>query len=193
MVVLQRCAYAAAALALVSPVWATAPAAPMARSRADTEAARFCRAADFVGYSTIEPSGRRVEESFTWDDAQKAYIVRGPRLAYLLDNPGVAKIPEDELVPQTTFRIAIRADLSSPVDRFCQTGFQEAANCDPHGTIVYTQIYTGCDLQRLSHVIRITPDHAGSLPLLDLSFGDVNGEFSTPLYLSAGTDLRLNR
>ena len=190
---LERCACTAAVLALISPVWAAAPAAPTAPSRADADAARFCRDADFVAYSTLEPSGRRVEESFIWDGAQKAYIVKGPRLAYLLDDPGVAGIPSDDLVPQTTFRIAIHANLSSPMDRFCQTGFQEAASCDPHGTIIYTQIYSGCDLQRLAHVIRITPDHAGSLPLLDLSFGDVNGDFSAPLYLSAGTDLRLNR
>jgi len=192
MVSLERCACGAAALALAAHAWA-APTASAASAAADAAAARFCPDVDFVAYSTLEPSGQKIEESLVWQAAQKAYLVRGPRLSYLLDDPGVERIPGDDAVAQTSFRITIRGGLSSPVDRFCQRAFQEQAECDPSGTIIYTQIYTGCDLQRIRHITRITPDHAASLQLLELSFSDVQGNFSAPLFLSADSDLRLNR
>lgn len=197
MVALERFVRVAALLVLIGPAWGAASALGSARTgartAADAAASRFCPDVDFVAYSTLEPSGQRVEESFSWDDADKAYLVRGPRLAYLLNDPGVATLPDDDAVPQMSFRIAIRASLSSPVDRFCQQQFQEQAECDPSGTIIYTQIYTSCDLQRIRYVTRITPDRAGSLQLLELSFSDVQGNFSAPLFLSANSDLRINR
>lgn len=160
-------------------------------SKADSTAAQYCRNIHFVAYSTLEPSGQRVEESVTWDAAQKAYIIKGPVLAYMLNDPGVDQIPSSSTIAQTTFRISIRQDPSDPVERFCEENFQESAQCSVHGDIVYTQTYTGCDLQTMQHVTKLTPDNAGSLQLLDVSFSDVQGNFGNPLYLSAGSDLRL--
>jgi len=203
-----RCVYVAALLALTGHAWAASTAAKGTRARAatvtvkaadpdprdaaaDAAAARFCPDVDFVAYSKLEPSGQKIEESVVWQPLQKTYLIRGPRLTDMLDDPGVERIPGADTAAQASFRIAIRGSLSRPVDRFCQSAFQEQAECDPSGTIIYTQIYTGCDLQRIRHITRITPDHAGSLQLLKLSFSDVQGNFSAPLYLSAGSDLWL--
>ncbi len=193
MVALERFACAAALAALSTQAWAAAPQPHQDGSVAiaDAAASRFCQNIDFEAYSTLEPSGQKAEESFVWDEAHKTYLIRGPRLAYLLDDPGVASIPDDTLIGQMSFRIPIRSELSSPVDRMCQQDFQEQAECDPSGVIIYTQIYTDCDLQRLRHITRITSTSAGPLPLLALSFADVQGTFSIPLYLAADSDLRL--
>ncbi len=175
---------AAAAALVADPSPDSPPAA------ADTVAAALCRNVHFIAYSTLEPSGQKVEESVIWDARSKSYLVRGPMLAMMLDDPGVSKIPSDADAPRTLFKIAVRAQLSPPIDRFCEYNFQEMANCDAHGNITYTQIYTDCDLQTLQHVVMLTPDQAVTLPLLDVRFQDVRGTFSNPLYLSAGSDLR---
>jgi hypothetical protein len=168
-----------------------APSPDRPPSAADAQAARWCRNVHFVGYSTLEPGGQRVEESITWDDRSKSYLVRGPILSQMFNDPGVSRIPDDASVTQTLFRIAIRADYSNPIERFCEYNFQEMANCDVDGSITYTQLFTDCDLQTLQHVVRITPDQAGSVQLIDIRFQDVRGVFSNPLDLSEGTDLRL--
>jgi hypothetical protein len=181
-------------LALAAPIWAATPGqqpgAGGELTAADANAAQYCPDLHFVAYSTLETGGQRYEESISWDSVEKAYVIKGPVLAYLLDDPGVDSIPSG-LIPQTAFRIAIRVQLSRPVDRFCQENFREAAQCDVHGQITYTQIYTDCEQQTLKHITTIVPDSAGSLPLLDLSYADVQGNFSAPLVLAAGSDLRL--
>lgn len=166
------------------------PSPDNAPTAADVQAAQLCKNVHFVAYSTLEPSGQKVEESVTWDDRTKSYLVRGPILGMMLNDPGVSTLPNDATTPTTLFHIAIRTDYSKPIDRFCEYNFQEMADCDAHGDITYTQIYTGCDLQTLQHVVRITPDQAGTLPLLDVTFQDVQGGFSNPLDLSPDTDLR---
>jgi hypothetical protein len=173
---------------------ASAPAPPPlepAPTAADLPLAQSCPAIHFTAYSTLAARGARVEESLHWDPAQQAYLIRGPILASMLNDPGVAEFPSDAETLDTLFRIAVRKELSKPVDRFCEYGFQESAECTGSGEILYTQIYTGCDLQMLKHVTRLKPDNAGALQLLDLSFSDVRGDFSPPRYLSAGSDLRL--
>jgi hypothetical protein len=156
----------------------------------DTNATELCKNVHFAAYSTLS-SGRKVQESVEWDDRSKTYLIRGPLLAMMLDDPGVFEFPSDADAPRTLFRIAVRAQLSRPIDRLCQYNFQEMANCDAHGDIIYTQIYTDCDLQTLRHVVMITPDQAGTLPLLALRFQDVRGMYSDPvLYLAADSDLR---
>lgn len=174
-----------AAATIASPSPDTPPTA------ADVQAAQSCRDVHFVAYSTVEPGGQRVEESVTWDDRSKSYLVRGPILGAMLNDPGLSSIPTDAVALHALFRIAIRADYSKPLDRFCEYNFQEKADCDAHGNITYTQIFTDCDLQTLQHVVMITPDHAGSVALLDIRFQDVRGVFSDPLDISEGTDLRL--
>jgi len=157
---------------------------------ADTDATELCRSVHFTAYSTLF-GGRKVQESVIWDNRRKAYLVRGPLLAMMLDDPGVSTIPNDVDAPRTLFRIAVRARLSRPIDRFCQYNFQEMAYCDGHGDIIYTQIYTDCELQTLRHVVMITPDQAGPLQLLALRFQDVRGMYSDPVvYLAANSDLR---
>ncbi|HTW73322.1 MAG TPA: hypothetical protein VMD56_00180 [Steroidobacteraceae bacterium] len=159
---------------------------------ADLQSAQLCRKdVNFMAYSTLEPGGQRVQESVTWDDRSNSYVVRGPILGAMLNDPGVSTIPSDAAAPQTLFRIAIRADYSNPIERFCEYNFQEMADCDAHGDITYTQIFTDCDLQTLRHVVMITPDQAGSVQLIDIRFQDVTGAFGNPLDLSEGTDLRL--
>jgi hypothetical protein len=159
---------------------------------ADVDSTELCRAVHFAAYSTL-PSGQKVKESLIWDDRSKTYLVRGPLLAMMLDDPGVSNIPSDADAARTVFRISVRAQPSRPIDRFCQYNFQEMATCDAHGDIIYTQLYTDCDLQTLRHVVMITPDQAGKLPLLALRFQDVRGMYSDPvLYLAADSDLRTN-
>ncbi len=159
---------------------------------ADIAAAQLCHAVHFVAYSSLPPAARRVEESISWDAQRKVYVIRGPILAQMLGNPGVANIPTDSTQAlQTVYQIAVRTEPSAPIDRFCEYHFQEFADCDAHGDITYTQTYTGCDLQTSRHVVQLTPDTAGSLALLDIRFQDVQGVFGNPLYLSEGTDLRL--
>ncbi len=159
---------------------------------ADLQSAQLCRRnVHFMAYSTLEPGGQRVQESVTWDDRSNSYVVRGPILGTMLNDPGVSMIPSNAATPQTLFRIAIRSDYSNPIDRFCEYNFQEMADCDAHGDITYTQLFTDCDLQTLRHVVMITPDQAGSVQLIDIRFQDVTGAFSNPLDLSEDTDLRL--
>lgn len=183
-------------IAIVTAVCrASAPTAPVplepAPSTAELPLAQSCPAIHFTAYSTLTAQGARVEESLHWDPAQQAYLIRGPILSSMLNDPGVAEFPSDTDSLQTLFRIAVRKELSKPVDRFCEYGFQESAECTGSGEVLYTQVYTGCDLQTLKHVTRLKPDNAGALQLLDLSFTDVRGDFSPPRYLSAGSDLRL--
>lgn len=182
---------AAAARPTAAPVASPAASPDSAPTAADARDAQPCKNAQFVAYSTLEPSGQKVEESVRWDDSSKSYLVRGPILGAMLNDPGVSRIPDDASAPQTLFRIAIRTDYSKPIDRFCEYNFQEMANCDSHGDITYTQIFTDCDLQTLRHVVMITPDQALSVQLIDIRFEDVTGAFSNPLDLSEGTDLRL--
>ena len=171
-----------------TPVPDHSPDSPV--TAGDANATELCKSVHFAAYSTLS-SGQRVAESVDWDDQSKTYLIRGPLLAMMLDDPGVSKFPSDDDAPRTVFRIAVRAQLSRPIDRFCQYNFQEMANCDAHGDIIYTQIYTDCDLQTLRHVVMITPDQAGTLPLLALRFQDVRGMYSDPvLYLAADSDLR---
>lgn len=170
--------------------WAAAPA-PAHPNTGEAAAARFCRPIQFIAYSTVEPSGERVEESIRWDANDHVYVVRGPVLARLLDYPGSPRVPDAAHADTGPYKIVPRVQPSPPIDRFCQDGFQEAAQCDAHGDVDYTQIYTDCELQRLAHVVRLTPDSAGNLPLLAVRIQDVQGRFGDPLYLSAGTDLRL--
>jgi len=181
--------------ALGRPTGAAAPsAAPVVNngiSALARDTGESCPDIHFVAYSTLETGGQRFEESINWDAVNKAYVIRGPMFANLLNDPGVERIPSDEAIAQTVFQIAVRKGLSNPVDRVCEYNFQESAQCDVHGNIVYTQIYTGCDQQTLQHVTKIQPDSAGTLQLIDLSFANVSGEFSIPLYLAAGSDLRL--
>lgn len=169
----------------------TSPSPDKPPTAADVQAAQLCRDVHFMAYSTIEPGGQRVEESVTWDDHSKSYLIRGPILGAMLNFPGVSSIPSDAVTPQTLFRIAVRADYSDPIERFCEYNFQEKADCDSQGDITYTQTFTDCDLQTLQHVVMITPDQAGSVALIDIRFQDVRGVFSNPLDLSEGTDLRL--
>lgn len=182
-----------AAVSTVTAAAATVVADPSPDSSpvaADVNATELCRGMHFTAYSTL-PGGQKTQESVTWDNRSKTYLVRGPQLAMMLDDPGVSEIPSDADVPRTEFRIAVRAQLSRPIDRFCQYNFQEMANCDAHGDIVYTQLYTDCELQTYRHVVKITPDQAGTLPLLALRFQDVRGIYSDwPLYLAADSDLR---
>ena len=170
---------------------AASPAAdlPAQDSTAQDSTAQYCPDIHFLAYSTLEQGGTRYEESVSWDSVRRAYIIKGPTLAYLLNDPGVADISADST--RTTYEIAIRPQLSRPSDRFCEQDFQEAADCDVHGQITYTQLYRGCDQQLLQHLIKLTPDSAGSLQLLDLRFSDVRGNFGDPLILAAGSDLRL--
>jgi hypothetical protein len=110
----------------------------------------------------------------------------------MFGDPGVRTIATDATQSlQTTFQIAVRAEPSAPIDRFCEYHFQEMASCDAHGDITYTQTYTGCDLQTRQHVLQLTPDNAGSLVLLNVRFADVQGTLSDPMFLSEDTDLRL--
>jgi hypothetical protein len=179
--------------ARVAAAAATASASPDSPpTAADVQSAQLCRKdVHFTAYSTLEPGGQRVPESVTWDDHSNSYLVRGPILGTMLNDPGVSTIPSDAATPQTLFRMAIRTDYSKPIDRFCEYNFQEMADCDAHGDIIYTQIFTDCDLQTLRHVVMITPDQALSVQLLDIRFQDVTGVFSNPLDLSENTDLRL--
>lgn len=176
---------AAAAAAATSPTPDSPP------TSADAQAAELCRDAHFVAYSTLEPGGQHVVESFTWDARSKSYLIRGPILGAMFNDPGVSAIPSDAAALQTLFRVSVRAHFSKPIDRFCEYNFQEKADCDSHGDIIYTQTFTDCDLQTLQHVVMITPDQAGSVALIDIRFGDVRGEFGNPIDLSEGTDLRL--
>jgi hypothetical protein len=179
------------AVCRASAAAAAQPPLEPARTAADLPLALSCPAIHFSAYSTLAARGARVEESLDWDPAQQAYLIRGPILSAMLNDPGVAEFPSDADTLQTLFRIAVRKELSKPVDRFCEYGFQESAECTDRGEVLYTQIYTGCDLQTLKHVTRLKPDNAGALQLLDLSFSDLGGDFSPPRYLSAGSDLRL--
>jgi hypothetical protein len=176
--------------ALVPAVW-LAPALPGPSSADDSAAAQFCPDIHFDAYSTADAGGQKLAESVGWDRQQQAYVIRGPQLARMLDYPGVEQIPSGMPSAQALFKIAIRPRPSTPIDRFCEEHFQESAECTAHGEILYTQLYTDCDLQTYRHVVRISTDRAGSLPLLVLSFADVRGQFSQPLYLAAGSDLRL--
>jgi hypothetical protein len=163
-----------------------------APTTADIAAAQLCHDVHFVAYSTLPPGSARAEESVSWDARRRVYLVRGPILAQMFGDPGVRTIPTDSAQAlQTVFQIAVRTEPSAPIDRFCEYHFQEAADCDAHGDITYTQTYTGCDLQTQRHVLQLTPDSAGSLALLDVRFQDVQGVLSDPLYLSEDTDLRL--
>jgi hypothetical protein len=157
---------------------------------ADVNATELCRNVHFVAYSTLIPGGEKFKESFSWDDRAKTYLVRGPLLGMILNYPGVSMIPSEVSVPPGLFRIAVRAKLSRPINRFCEDGFQERADCDAHGDIIYTQIYTDCDLQTLRHVVMLTPDQAGTVPLLAVRVQDVRGVYSNPYYLWGGSDLR---
>jgi hypothetical protein len=158
---------------------------------ADVNATELCRNVHFVAYSALNPDGAKFEESVSWDDRSESYLVRGPSLGMIFDYPGVSNIPSDDSVPGKLFRIAVRAQLSRPINRFCQDAFQESAHCDAHGDIIYTQLYTDCDLQRLQHVVMLTPDQAGAVPLLAVRVQDVRGVYSNPYYLWGGSDLRL--
>lgn len=159
---------------------------------ADEAAAQLCHAVHFVAYSSLPPGTDRAQESLIWDATRRVYLVRGPILAQMLGDPGVASIPASSAQTlQMQFQIAIRTEPSAPIDRFCEYHFQERAQCDAHGDIIYTQTYTGCDLQTRRHVVQLTPDSAGSLALLEVRFEDVQGVLSDPLYLSEGSDLRL--
>jgi len=159
---------------------------------ADVAAAQLCHEVHFVAYSSLPPEMQHTEESVTWDGLHKVYVVRGPILAQMFGDPGVNSIPMDATQSlHTVFQIAVRTEPSPPIDRFCEYHFQEWAECDAHGDIIYTQSYTGCDLQTRKHVLHLTPDSAGSLGLLDVRFEDVQGVLSDPLYLSEGSDLRL--
>lgn len=176
--------------ALAAPAPADSPDLPA--SPADIAAATLCHDVHFVAFSSMPPGSRRAEESVTWDATHRVYIVRGPILSQMFGDPGVRTIPTDPTqAQQTVFQIAVRATPSPPIDRFCEYHFQEMASCDAHGDITYTQTYTGCDLQTENHVLRLTPDNAGTLQLLDVRFEDVRGVLSDPFYLSEGTDLRL--
>lgn len=159
---------------------------------ADIAISQLCHDVHFVAFSTAPPATRHVEESMIWDAQRRAYVIHGPILAQMLGDPGVARIPANAAqAAQAVYQIAVRSEPSRPIDRFCEYNFQERADCDAHGGIIYTQTYTGCDLQTLTHTIQLTPDFAGSLPLLDLRFEDVQGVLSNPLYLAADSDLRL--
>ncbi len=186
-----RAAPSAAALTIPAAAAIVPDRSPdRAPTAADASATELCRAVHFEAYSTLS-GGRKVQESVIWDNRSRSYLVRGPLLAMMLDDPGVAGIPSDTDASRTLFRIAVRAQPSRPINRFCQYNFQEMANCDAHGDIIYTQIYTDCELQTLRHVVMITPDQAGALPLLALRFQDVRGMYSDPvLYLAADSDLR---
>ncbi len=187
----QPAPFAAVATTAAAVAAAAADPSPDAPPTAvDANATELCRAVHFVAYSTLL-GGRKVEESVNWDNRSETYVVRGPLLAMMLDDPGVSKIPSDADAPRTLFRIAVRAQPSKPINRFCQYNFQEMANCDGHGDIIYTQLYTNCELQTLRHVVMITADQAGTLPLLALRFQDVRGVYSDrPLYLAGDSDLR---
>lgn len=176
--------------ALASALW-LAPVLHGASSADDGAAVQFCPDIHFDAYSTSDPGGQKLAESVDWDRQQQAYVVRGPQLARMLDYPGVEQIPSGVPSGPALFKIAIRQRPSGRIDRFCEQRFQESAECTAHGEIVYTQVYTDCDLQTYQHVVRMRSDRAGSLPLLVLSFADVRGQFSQPLYLAAGSDLRL--
>ncbi len=163
-----------------------------APTAADHAIAQLCHDVHFVAYSTAPPATGHIVESMTWDPARSAYVIHGPILAQMLGNPGVSQIPGSAAeAAQGVYQIAVRSDPSPPIDRFCQYNFQERADCDAHGDITYTQSYTGCDLQTLTHTVRLTPDFAGALPLLDIRFEDVQGVLTNPFYLSANSDLRL--
>lgn len=160
-------------------------------SKAPDDATVFCPDIQFSAYSTVEPGGQRLAESIHWDGQQQSYVIRGPALARMLNYPGAAEIPRVTSDAQATFTIAIGKSMASPADRFCEANFQESAECTTHREVLYTQLYTDCDLQTYRHVVRIGADQAGKLPLLVLSFADVRGQFGPPLYLAAGSDLRL--
>jgi hypothetical protein len=178
-------------LAALAPALWLAPALHGASSADEGAAAQFCPDIHFYAYSTADPGGQKLAESLAWDGQQQAYVIRGPQLARMLDYPGVGQIPSGMPSAQALFKLAIRPRPSSPVDRFCEERFQESAECTAHGEILYTQLYTDCDLQTYRHVVRISNERAGTLLLLVLSFADVRGQFSQPLYLAAGSDLRL--
>src|SRR6185437_10679227 len=176
--------------ALAAPSPAGSPDRPP--SPADIAAAQLCHAVHFLAYSTLPPGMQRVEESVRWDAARAAYVIRGPILAQMFGDPGVHSMPAGATQAlQMVFQIAVRTEPSPPIDRFCEYHFQEMASCDAHGDIIYTQTYTGCDLQTERHVLQLTPDTTGSVQLLEVRFADVRGVLSDPLYLSDGTDLRL--
>ena len=181
------------ALILSAALASPPPATPdLPASSADIAAAQLCHNVHFVAYSTLPPGSARAQESVIWDAARRVYVVRGPILAQMFGDPGVRSVPTDAAqASQSVFQIAVRTEPSPPIDRFCEYHFQEMAECDAHGTVTYTQSYTGCDLQTERHVLQLTPDSAGSVQLLVLRFADVRGEFSDPLDLSEGTDLRL--
>lgn len=178
-----------------TPSVATTVAGPSpddAATIADANATELCRGVRFAAYSTLSPDGPHFEESVSWDDRSKSYLIRGPILGMILDYPGLSMIPMGDSAPQYLFRIAIRAELSPPINRFCEYGFQERGDCDAHGDIIYTQIYTDCELQTLRHVVMLTPDQAGTVPLLAVRRQDVRGVYSNhPVYLWGGSDLRL--
>jgi hypothetical protein len=179
-------------LPLLMVVAALSGSPDRAPNASDVAAAQLCHDVHFIAYSSLPPGNGHTEESITWDATRRVYQVRGPILAQMLGDPGVTTMPTDTAQSrQMNFQIAIRTQPSAPIDRFCEYHFQEVADCDAHGDITYTQTYTDCDLQTLSHVIQLTPDQAGSLPLLDIRIQDVQGVLSNPLYLSAGSDLRL--
>ena len=171
-------------------------------TKAATDSSQFCPDIQFSAYSTDQRRGQRAIESMVWDGQQHAYVIRGPQLARLLNFPGVAQIPKS--TPDTqVFKIAIDKSLSKPADRLCEQKFQEFAVCtitgaqealanytDVHREVVYTQIYTDCDLQTYNHVIRISADNTGKLMLLELSFQDLTGQLKT-LVFGAHSDLRL--
>jgi hypothetical protein len=159
---------------------------------ADNRIAQLCRDVHFVAYSTAPPAAGHIEESMIWNPARRAYVIHGPILAQMLGNPGVSQIPGSPAeAAQMQYQLAVRSEPSRPIDRFCEYNFQERADCDAQGNITYTQSYTGCDLQTLTHTVRLTPDSAGTLPLLDIRFEDVQGVLTNPFYLSANSDLRL--
>jgi hypothetical protein len=163
-----------------------------APSAADVALSQLCHDVHFVAYSTAPPATGRITESMVWDAQRRVYVIHGPILAQMLGNPGVATIPTDpSQAARAIYQIAVRSEPSRAIDRFCQYHFQDHADCNAHGVITYTQSYTGCDLQTLTHSIQITPDVAGSLPLLEIRFVDVQGVPSDPLFLSAHSDLRL--
>lgn len=160
-------------------------------TKAPDDAAVFCPEIQFNAYSTVEPGGQRLAESIHWNGQLRLYVIRGPALARMLNYPGVVEVPGVAPDAQAPFTIAVRKSMSSPIDRFCEANFQESAECTTHREVLYTQLYTDCDLQTYRHVVRIGIDQAGKLPLLVLSFADVRGQFGPPLYLASGSDLRL--